>query len=73
MGSEDHGDAGASGVTVTGMGGGGVEGAATVAGGMSEVVGSAWAGSSPSGCGAGGGVAAAEAAAGLAGTGWEVT
>ena len=87
MGSEDHGDAGASGVTVTGMGGGGVEGAATVAEGMSEVVGSAWAGSSRSGWGAGGwgaipggsglvtagGVATAGATAGLAGTGWEVT
>ena len=87
MGSEDHDDAGASGVTVTGMGGGGVESAATVAEGMSEVVGSAWAGRSPSGCGAGGwgaisggsglvttgGVAAAGATAGLAGTGWEIT
>ena len=41
MGSEDHGDAGASGVTVTGVGGGGVEGDATVAEGMSEVVGGA--------------------------------
>ena len=79
MGSEDHDDAGASGVTVTGMGGGGVESAATVAEGMSEVVGSAWAGSSRSGWGAGGWgattgwVATAGATAGFAGTGWEAT
>jgi len=68
------------------MGGGGVEGDATVAEEVSEVVGSAWAGSSRSGCGAGGWgaggwVATAEATAGatsgatsgLARTGWEAT
>ena len=87
MGSEDHGDAGASGVTVTGMGGGGVEADAKVAEEVSEVAGSAWADSSPSGWGAGGWlattgwVATAEATAGatsgatagLARTGWEAT